>query len=243
MTSSRTYRCASGYCRCRFRCACCLAAQPKLVTPVLQVVHRAITRLLLDQAGLKADQADSGAVTLIQRFGSAANLIIHLHCLVLDGVYRRTDGEPVFVEVPAPTDEDLQALLHKIIGRSMKLLTRRGVLLEEQGSTYLANGDADSDDARAQAAAGRCRPLQALIESPSARVPGRRFSRCKAPCREAPRSPKRCVPTRRVSACTVRCAALARSASGWSSFAATSHARHWPMSGCSATAPGRSCSS
>ena len=65
-----------------------LAAQPKPVTPVLQVVHRVITRFLLDQAGLKAEQADSGAVTLIQHFGSAANLNIHLHCLVLDGVYR-----------------------------------------------------------------------------------------------------------------------------------------------------------
>ena len=53
-----------------------LAAQPKLVTPVLQVVHRVITRFLLDQAGLKAEQADSGAVTLIQRFGSAANLMV-----------------------------------------------------------------------------------------------------------------------------------------------------------------------
>ena len=77
-----------------------LAAQPQLLTPVLQVVHRVLTRHLLEQAGLKADQADSGAVTLIQRFGSAANLNIHLHCLVLDGVYRRsTEGEPVFVEV------------------------------------------------------------------------------------------------------------------------------------------------
>ena len=37
----------------------------------------------------------SGAVTLIQRFGSAANLNIHLHCPVLDGVYRRSaDGTP-----------------------------------------------------------------------------------------------------------------------------------------------------
>ena len=86
-----------------------LASQPKLVTPVLQVVHRVITRFLLDQAGLKTDEADGGAVTLIQRFGSAANLNTHLHCLVLDGVYRRgTDGEPVFVEVPTPTDEALQ---------------------------------------------------------------------------------------------------------------------------------------
>ena len=84
-----------------------LAAQPKLVTPVLQVVHRAITRFLLDQAALKAEQADGGAVTLIQRFGSAANLNLHLHRLALDGVYRRTDVEPVFVEVPAPSDEAL----------------------------------------------------------------------------------------------------------------------------------------
>ena len=69
-----------------------------------------ITRHLLGQAGLKADRADSGAVTLIQRFGSAANLNIHLHCLVLDGVYRRgADGVPEFVEVPAPTAEALQA--------------------------------------------------------------------------------------------------------------------------------------
>ena len=44
------------------------------------------------QAGLKRRQADTGAVTLIQRFGSAANLNIHLHCLVLDGVYRNSEG-------------------------------------------------------------------------------------------------------------------------------------------------------
>jgi len=137
-----------------------LAAQPKLVTPVLQVVHRVITRFLLDQAGLKAEQADSGAVTLIQPSswmkGSAANLNIHLHCLVLDGVYRcDTDGEPVFVEVPAPTDEALQTVLHKVITRLMKLLTRRGVLVEEQGQTYVADSDGDSDEART------LRPLQA----------------------------------------------------------------------------------
>ena len=84
-------------------------------------MHRAITRFLLDQADLKAEQADSGAGRLIQPSlwmkGSAANLNIHLHGLVQGGVYRRTDGEPVFVEVPAPSDDALQALLHKIIGR------------------------------------------------------------------------------------------------------------------------------
>ena len=68
---------------------------------------------------------------------------------MLDGVYRRgTDGAPVFVEVPAPTDEALQVVLHKIITRTMKLLTRRGVLIEEQGQTYMADNDSDSDEAR-----------------------------------------------------------------------------------------------
>jgi hypothetical protein len=39
-------------------------------------------------------------------------------------VYRRTDSEPDSVEMPpAPSDEALQALLHKIIARLMKLLT------------------------------------------------------------------------------------------------------------------------
>ena len=176
-----------------------LAAQPNLVTPVLQAVHRVITRHLLGQTGLKADEADSGAVTLIQRFGSAANLNIHLHCLLLDGMYRRSaDGAPVFVEVPAPTDEALQTVLQGIITGTMKLLTRRGVLVEEEGSTYVADNEGDSDEARTlrplQTAAWPCRPRRASgpapcqaqtvhwtvcvrarpIGSPLARVPGRR---------------------------------------------------------------------
>jgi hypothetical protein len=65
-----------------------LAAQPELVTPVLQVVQRVVTRHLLDCAGLKADEGQGGAVTLIPRFGSAANLYLHPHGLVLDGGYR-----------------------------------------------------------------------------------------------------------------------------------------------------------
>ena len=49
-----------------------LAAQPGLVTPVLQVVQRVVTRHLLHAAELEADEGHGGAVTLIQRFGSAA---------------------------------------------------------------------------------------------------------------------------------------------------------------------------
>ncbi len=133
-----------------------LAAQPELVTPVLQMVQRVVTRYLLDAAGLKADEGQGGAVTLIQRFGSAANLNIHLHCLVLDGVYRRgADGSPAFIEAASPTDDELHALLQSVIERLMKLLTRRGLLVEDMGQTYLAEPDADGEEART------LRPLQA----------------------------------------------------------------------------------
>ncbi|MFZ1851457.1 MAG: transposase [Nitrosomonas sp.] len=66
-----------------------LAAHPRLITSVLQVIHRAISTFLVKQAGLKQSEAQIGAITLIQRFGSVANLNIHLHCLVLDGVKSR----------------------------------------------------------------------------------------------------------------------------------------------------------
>lgn len=67
-----------------------VAGEPKAKrnypSAVLQIIHRLIAGFLLKQAGVKRTVAGTGAVTLIQRFGSAANLNIHLHCLVLDGV-------------------------------------------------------------------------------------------------------------------------------------------------------------
>ena len=129
-----------------------IAAHPELLTPVLRIIHRVIAGFLLKQAGLRRATADTGAVTLIQRFGSAANLNIHLHCLVLDGVYRRTGGEPVFHQARAPTGDELADLLDKIIARLMKLLTRQGYLVKEEGVTYLADRDADNPLASLQTA-------------------------------------------------------------------------------------------
>jgi hypothetical protein len=59
------------------------------------------------------------------------------------------------VEADAPTDEQLHALLQTVITRLMKMLTRRGVLVEDMGQTYLAEPDADGEEART------LRPLQA----------------------------------------------------------------------------------
>ena len=108
-----------------------------------QCVHRAIARFLIQQAGLEGGQAHSGAVSLIQRFGSAANWNIHLHCLVLDGVYRITEGVAVFHAARSPTAAQLLEL-SRIITRIIKRLTRAGYLIEEEGMSYLGDIDAHS---------------------------------------------------------------------------------------------------
>ena len=99
-----------------------------------------------------ARRADTGAVTLIQRFGSAANLNIHLHCLVLDGVYLKRDGAAVFHAAAAPSSDELEAVLLKIITRTMRLLTRLGAPIEEPDRTYLAETDTDGALTSLQAA-------------------------------------------------------------------------------------------
>ena len=114
-----------------------LASQPQLLSPVLQVIHRTISSFLIKQAGFRADEAHTGAITLIQRFGSAANLNIHLHCLFLDGVYRLIDGKAVFHPFSPPNTLQLQIVLQRLIQRLMRCLVRRGVLVEDQGQLYL----------------------------------------------------------------------------------------------------------
>jgi hypothetical protein len=59
-----------------------------------------------------------------------------------------TDGVPEFIEVAAPTKEGLHELLQTVTARLMKLLTRRGVLLEDDGQSTLAEPETDAEEAR-----------------------------------------------------------------------------------------------
>ena len=181
------------------------------------------------------------AAQLVRLAGSAANLNIHLHCLVLDGVCRHcADGAPEFVEMPATTDEALQTVLLKITTRMMKLLTRKGVLVEGQGQTYMADDDADSDEARV------LRPLQAaactyrIAFGPRA---GKKVLTVQGAMPGTQTSSNRCAPASMASACTPPCAAPPTTARRWSSAAATSRALRWPTSACKPTPPGKWCSS
>jgi hypothetical protein len=84
---------------------------------------------LAHQAGFKKKEAHTGAVTLIQRFGSALNLNIHFHMLFLDGVYIDDGaGHFAFHSNKAPTAELLTEVLHTISQRIADFLERRGLL-------------------------------------------------------------------------------------------------------------------
>lgn len=73
------------------------AAHPQAMGKVLGVVYRAISTHLIHKAGLQLKDGATGAVTLIQRFGSALNLNIHFHILFLDGpMCIATTGYPGF---------------------------------------------------------------------------------------------------------------------------------------------------
>src|SRR5690606_22693791 len=94
--------------------------------------RRAISGHLIRKAGLTRASGVTGAVTLIQRFGSALNLNVHLHMLVLDGVYRREGGGQLrFVPVPAPSEAELRRLVQRIAERIGRSLERSGLITRD----------------------------------------------------------------------------------------------------------------
>jgi hypothetical protein len=116
-----------------------LATRPAEVTRVLGIVYRAISGHLIKKAGLTRASAACGAVTLIQRFGSALNANVHFHMLVLDGVYRKASGEgrPRFVPVAEPAPGELQVLVQAIAERIGRSLERAGLITRDVENAYL----------------------------------------------------------------------------------------------------------
>lgn len=122
------------------------ASRPEIMGQVLGIVYRVIATHLIKKAGHTHMTARTGAVTLIQRFGSALNLNIHFHMLCLDGVYvDQPDGTARFRWVKALTSQELNRLSHTIAHRIGRFLGRQGLLERDAENSYLA-GDAVDDD-------------------------------------------------------------------------------------------------
>ncbi len=78
------------------------ANYPQIMGKVLGIVYRTLATHITHKAGFNKKTSQTGAVTLIQRFGSALNLNIHFHMLYLDGVYAVNEyGKTSFYRISA----------------------------------------------------------------------------------------------------------------------------------------------
>jgi hypothetical protein len=112
---------------------------------VLGIVYRVIATHLIKKAG-SCQTAHTGAVTLIQRFGSALNLNIHFHMLFLDGVYvERPYGGVRFRWVKAPTSIEITQLADRIARRVGRYLEHQGLLERDAQHSYLAGESVETD--------------------------------------------------------------------------------------------------
>lgn len=109
---------------------------------MLGIVYRCIATHLCRKAGFSRQTAQAGAVTLIQRFGSALNLNVHFHMLFLDGVYvERPEGSLRFCWVRAPTSAELAGLTQTLAGRIGRFLERQGLLERDAENSYLVDDE------------------------------------------------------------------------------------------------------
>ena len=124
------------------------ASNSRAMTGVLSIVYRAIATHLSHKAGLTKPAAQTGAVTLIQHFGSALNLNIHFHMLFLDGVYTRgAKRRPMrFLKVKPPVKAELTQLTHTIARRVGAYLERQALIERDTGNIFLSQEAVDASD-------------------------------------------------------------------------------------------------
>lgn len=121
------------------------ASRPEIMGQVLGIVYRVIATHLVKKAGHTHQVAKTGAVTLIQRFGSALNLNVHFHMLFLDGVYvEQSHGSARFRWVKAPTSAELNQLTQTLARRIGRYLERQGLLEPDAENSYLAGDDLEA---------------------------------------------------------------------------------------------------
>ena len=76
----------------------------------------------------------SGAVVIIQRFGGALNLNVHVHALVIDGVFAQDGKRLCFQAARHLTRDDMAEVAAVVAHRIDRLLQRRGVMATSEES-------------------------------------------------------------------------------------------------------------
>lgn len=110
------------------------AYDPALVTEILQVYILANFRRLKwcakRELGLASvDDVEPACLTTVQRWSTKLDQNLHFHSLFTDGVYHQPspDAPIEFVNLPRPSDSDIDAVAWEICRRTRDILVRRGV--------------------------------------------------------------------------------------------------------------------
>jgi hypothetical protein len=109
-----------------------LAYDHCLCRAVLAVFVRAVLGFERCRAREQGIHGRGGAVTAIQRYGSALNTNVHFHTLVAEGVFEdQPDGSQRFVPALAPpTDVEVARVLASVRRRIVRLVRRHGIDLD-----------------------------------------------------------------------------------------------------------------
>jgi len=109
-----------------------LASKSEVLSAVIRIVMRVLLgwyRRRGRELGLQ--EAETGAVSFVQRFGGSMNCHTHLHVIVIDGVYTRQEGgTPRFQFVEPPSAQELASMVATICERVCRMLGRRGLMGE-----------------------------------------------------------------------------------------------------------------
>ena len=114
-----------------------LARYPKELSKVMQIIHRTISTDIIHRTGYLKKQAKTGAVTYIQRFGSALNLNIHFHMLFLEGVITEERGQTKFKLVKAPSHSDMEQIVDNISHRIAAYLEKAELIQRDMDNAFL----------------------------------------------------------------------------------------------------------
>ena len=109
-----------------------LASRSEVLSAVIRIVMRVLFGWYRRRGrALGLQEAETGAVSFVQRFGASMNCHTHLHVIVIDGVFSRQEGGTTrFHFVEPPSAQELASMVATICERVCRMLRRRGLMGE-----------------------------------------------------------------------------------------------------------------
>ncbi len=106
-----------------------LGWRPELLQRVLADLARVLESDLRRRTGVQSGKI--GMVSFVQNFTSDLRCFVHIHAVLVDGVFAEADGALRFVEAPVPRQSDLQRVAEALAARVARSFARWRSRLEE----------------------------------------------------------------------------------------------------------------